>query len=229
MKLRSASQAIEQQQPRETVVHHHGPAWGRIILSVVACVAVGLWGLWHIGIFLLRQVGDRQPERHLAISVIVIVAFVGFALLSSWLFGKHFDRIADHKLRMKEKDNEALRYRQMMAASMGHDTRTMGQQGRFAQLVIVILIEAYDYVYHHGPYSSNTPRPWSRRQAAKVILSNESEPVGETMGTEVRPWLTRRGVITPDDQLNLDDYPDIGSVQRLLYQPVLLHTGEAYD
>lgn len=230
MKFRSTSQAIDQPQ-RETVTGQvqPGPAWARIIFSLTACLMIGLVALWHVGIFLLREAGAKEPERLLSIGIIMLVVFVGVAMLASWLFGAHFDRVAAHKLKMREKENEALRYRQMMALSMSHDTRTMGQQARFAQLVILVLIEAYDYAYHHGPYSSNTPRPWSRRQAARVVLSNESTPVGEVMGAEVRPWLTAKGVIMPDDQLNLDAYPDVGSVQRLLYQPVLLHSGAAYD
>ncbi len=227
MRRRFRSQAVGlKAQPGETIVHNHPPNYAWPILTGIMAVIVGVIGLWHAALYLLSEAGDPHPERTLSLVIISVVLLVGFAFLGSWLVGQHFDRWSNHRLQVLDRENEALRYRQLMANSMTQDTRTVGPDARFANLVILVMIQAFDdYASRQGEYAYSDPRPWSRRNAATFILANEKTPVGESMASRVRPWLLERGVITSNNQINLKRYPDVASVQRLLHQPILLTHG----
>lgn len=213
--------------PGETIIHNYAPSYAWPILLGVVSVFGGVIGLWYIGVFLMAEAGFQNPERALATAIIVIVLFLVFVFLGSWLMNAHFDRWSDYKIKVLEKQNEALRYRQLMAFSSVTDTRlpSASQEARFARLITLVMIQAFDDYAQRGPYRTNDPRPWSRRSAKQITLTNEAMPVGESMGEKVRPWLIQNEVITQDDQINLARYPDLAGVQRLLQQPILVFGG----
>lgn len=221
------TQATPTEIPQETIIHNYAPSYAWPIMLGALSVFGGVVGLWYIGVFLLAQAGVQNPERALATAIIIIILFLIFIFLGSWLMNAHFDRWSEYKIRMKEKENEALRYRQLMAFSSVVDTRlpSASQEARFSRLITLVMIQAFDDYAQRGPYRTNESRPWSRRSAKQIILTNEQKPVGDSMGEKVRPWLVSKEIITPDDQINMARYPDLGSVQRLLQQPILVFGG----
>lgn len=210
--------------PGDTIIHNYGPNWFLVGLVGLFGLFGAVIGLWYAGVFLFEQAGIRNPETALAAVIIVCLACVFFLFLGSWLMGAHFDKWSNYKLAMADKEIERDRLRQLMATSMAAEYRRPSNDTRFGSLVTVIILKAYDDYFKNGPYRGNEPRPWSRRAAAAINLTNEQEPVGEAMGSRVRLWLKERAVITADDQLNIDQYPDVASVQRLLYYPILLNS-----
>ena len=92
---------------------------------------------------------------------------------------------------------------------------------RFKMLVSAVVADAYRYLAEHNRKSfPGYWRPWSRRSAGQITLVPLGEPnvVGEDFASRVRPYLQNAGIIDPEtDQINLDRYPDIGSVQRALF------------
>lgn len=211
--------------PGDTIIHNYGPNWFLIGLVGLAALVGAVVGLWYAGLFLLDKVGVKDPETTLAAVILVILACVVFLFLGSWLMGAHFDKWSNHRLAMADRELERDRLRQMMATSMAAEYRQPSNDTRFSRLVTLIALKAYDDYFKNGPYRGNEPRPWSRRAAASVILAGEHDPVGESMGSRVRLWLKEREIITTDDQLNIAKYPDVASVQRLLYYPILLNGG----
>ncbi len=225
-KLNSTASAVMDMPPAapgDTIIHNYGPNWFLIGLVGLLGLFGAVVGLWYAGLFLLDKVGVKNPETTLAAVIIVTLACILFLFLGSWLMGSHFDKWSAHRQAMADKEIERDRLRQIMATSMAAEYRQPGNDTRFSRLVTLIALRAYDDYFKNGPYRGNEPRPWSRRAAASVILANEHDPVGESMGARVRLWLKERAVITADDQLNIAQYPDVASVQRLLYYPILLN------
>ena len=222
-KFRAQSPAPPPKPPGPTHIHHHQPGEMEKVLSRVVGLFLSVGILWLIGLFLLNQAGVRNPNRTLAIIVVwVAVAlclmfFFRFTLIDLW------DRWLSHREEIERERTQQVRYQQMLAGSAVVDTRTTGDRQRLTALILHILIDAYHHVATSGPYRGGE-RPWSRRQAAGRTLTTlgESAPVGEALGGKVRPFLEQHQIII-NDQLNLEQFPDLASVQRLLYQPLLLN------
>lgn len=209
--------------PTPTHVHHHTPSE---VGPIVAKAAIGLLAVllaWFIGLYLLGKMGVRDPEAVLARLIVwglLIVALV--FLLNHWLSG-YLDRYYVHREAIEKEKTQQARYRQVMTQSAVVDTRREGEGKRLASLIYVIMLDVYDDVAKKGPYKGSW-RPWSRRAAGERVLvtMGETEPVGPEFGAKVRRFLEHHEIII-NDQLNLGQYPDIASVQRVLYQPILLN------
>lgn len=207
-------------------IHHHTPGQAGSIVALAVLVILGLILLWPAGIFLLDKAGVRRPEEVWASILLWVPAAIGVYFLGRMLVIDIMDRRYEHKEIMADKHIELMRYQQMMTRSLVTDSRQLGEEKRFAALVLAVMIESYQYVARNGDTFRGSERPWSRRQAGGQVLYSlgESQPVGEGLGARVRSFLEEQRVIV-DDQVNLADFPDLASVQRLLYNaPVVVGT-----
>jgi hypothetical protein len=170
---------------------------------------------WHGGVFVLAKAGFGEPEETLATILLWAGGLIVLGIVATrWVEG-FLDRWLEHQEVMKDKETEQLRYRQLMQQSVVVDSRRQGEDKRRAALVYAIMDRAYDYYAQHGPFKEAW-RPWSRRSAGQIVLAGETEPVGETLAVKAKEFLLRHEVIVRE-QINVQRYPDLASVQRLLY------------
>jgi len=207
-----------------THVHNHnhtpsavGEAVGKALLYGSLAVAG-----WYAGVFLMSKAGFSDPESAMAGTLVwgtlgfILVLFVSRAA------GEQIARYYAHQEAMEDRRTEQLRYQQLMMSSVVTDSRVIGaEDSRLTALAYEMMRQAYAYhLKNNAPFAGKW-RPWSRRNAAEIRLPGETKPVGETMASKATAWLINKEVIV-DDQINLKYYPDLGSIQRLLYQPPVL-------
>jgi hypothetical protein len=215
----------EQTPPRITHVHHEASQAAPIVArSIIIFAAVLL--TWPAGVFLLDRAGVYRPDEVLA-QIILWGLGLSFAawLATHWL-ENFFDRWCEHREIMADKLTDQLHHKQLMLRSAVMDTRSMGEEARLSALVLAIMLEAYDHLARSKTrYFRGQSRPWSRRQAGAQVLASlgEREPVGEAMAQKAKAWLEEREVII-DEQVNLDRYPNLASIQRLLHVPTIIRT-----
>jgi hypothetical protein len=212
-----------------TVVHHHQQSETGPIMARAIIVVAGLVLAWFVALYLVREAGAYKPEQTLARFLIWTFIILGlFFILQHWL-SKQLDRWYEHKELLEAERTQQIRYKQLLTGSAINDTRTSNERQRLATLVYMIILDAYDHYAKSGPYRGSW-RPWSRRPAGERVLVTlgETAPVGTEFGAKVRRFLETQGVIVKD-QIDLETYPSIADVQRLLYQPVLLQTNGTPD
>ena len=208
------------QSPPPAIIHRHEPSPFAEMMARVVGGLVAIVTLWLGGEFLLTKVGIRDPDRILAEVVLWLLGGGPVLVLTAWGLNHLLDRWLSHREQMADKLTEQLRYRQLMQHSAVVGARRSGTDARLAALVIAIMMNAFDHHARRGQFRGQW-RPWSRRAAAEIVLAGESAPVGEAMARKARAFLERHQVVV-DGQLNLDRYPDLASIQRLLYDPPLV-------
>ncbi len=223
MKFKNKAEALPAPPPAPTTIHNHAPsAFGAVFSKVLAGV-VGSIFFWFAGVFLFKKIGFRHPDEAMAMTIFIILAVVGLLLTGAFIFDRFLDRWFEFQKAMRDKETEQMRYRRMLLQSAVADTRpTGGEQTRLNSLILQIMDEAYTYLAKNGRFRGAW-RPWSRRNAGTMVLiaQGEREPVGETLAVKAKTFLTRHEVIV-DEQVNLERYPDLASIQKLLYAPILL-------
>jgi len=213
--------------PGPTHIHNHTPGqagevWARLT-GGIAVVVLAWFGL----IFLAGQAGVDRPTEVVAQGIF----WVGGILAMIWLLGRalgeHLDRWYAHREAIEEQRTNQMRYRQLLAGSAATDSRRLGDEKRLAALVYLVMLDAYDYLARNRKFRG-VWRPWSRRSAGAYTLISlgETSPVGEEFGARARPVLANAGIITEDDQIDQKHFPDIASVQRVIFQPVLANPGQ---
>lgn len=227
MKFKSKAEALPSPPPPPTTVHHHAPSAFGAVFSKVLAVITGLIFFWFAGIFLLGKIGVRHPDEVLAKSILfglMIIVLVGIVSIISDRF---LTRWFEFQKEMRDKDIQYARQRRMLLQSAVADTRPSQRTERRNSLVLQIMDEAYTYLTENGKFRGAW-RPWSRRNAAAMVLLTlgETEPVGEGLAVEAKQFLVKNGVIV-DNRIDLKRYPDLASIQKLLYAPVLLPVTDA--
>lgn len=202
-------------------VHHHTPSEATPILAKAGVGVLGLIVFWLFGLFLLSQMGVHKPAETLAHLIVYGCLLIGGAWWVDRLVRHYVERYFAHKETIEQERTQQMRYKQVLTHSAVTDSRREGDDKRLASLIYLILLDAYDYYAKHGPYRGAW-RPWSRRPAGEYVLLTlgEQQPVGPEFGAKVRGFLEKHEIIV-SDQLNLERYPDIASVQRVLYTPIL--------
>lgn len=218
-RFRSEGQGVAPSAP----THYHTPSEvGPIVVKAVIgfiALPVGWWGLN----FLLDQAGIYRPQVVAAQCLLWVIGLIGGSLfMKVFVVDAYYRDHLDHQLALEKERTEQLRYTQLHTQSVVTDTRASGERQRLATLVYMVMLDAYDYVAKNGDFRGSW-RPWSRRTAGEYLLVTlgETAPVGEALGAKARAFLERHEVVV-DDQIDLGRYPDIASIQRLLYQPLLL-------
>ena len=226
MKFKHKTEALPAPPPAPTTIHNHAPsAFGAVFSKVLAGV-LGAIFLWFAGVFLFKKVGFRHPDEALAVTVFIALAGAITLLAGSFVFDRFLNRWFEFQKEMRDKETEQLRYRQLLLQSAVADTRPAGsEQTRLNSLILQIMDEAYTHLAKNGRFRGAW-RPWSRRNAGAMTLLSlgENEPVGETLAVKAKTFLLRHEVIV-NEQVNLKRYPDLASIQKLLYAPVLLPVG----
>ena len=213
-----------------THIHNHAPsALGEIFGKVLAAL-IALIASWFVGVFILGRAGFSHPDRTLASAIIWLAGAAIFVFLGNHFVENVLDRWFEHREAMEDRRAEQLRYRQIMQQSAVTDSRQSGERARLTALALAVMWSAYEYYERNGAFRGAW-RPWSRRSAGKVILHGlgETQPVGEAFGEQARQFLKANQVITgdsPNEQINIAQFPDIASVQRLLYYPLLMKGSE---
>ena len=216
MKLFKSSSPIVPEKT-ETHIHNAPPSYaGAIIAGIVAVVILG-WLAWVAIVALFAAAGYINPARAAARAIgwlmVAIVCWVAVSAVVSPLIG----RWLAHREAMEDKRIELAREMARMQVSRTTDARVLDPRiARRNRLIEVILEE----MYHHGQYQPGERRPWARRNAAAVKLTNDDKPVGETLAISAKEWLVDNGVIIGKngaETINFRRYPDIAAVQRRLY------------
>jgi len=230
MKFKSKAETLPPPPPAPTTIHNHAPsAFGAVFSKVLAAIT-GLVFLWFAGIFLFAKLGVRHPDTALARTLLFGVGIILLVGTTAFITDRFLSRWYDFKKDMREKDIQYARYRQMLLQSAVADTRPTGtDRTRLNALILQIMEESYSYLAKtkndrfHGAW-----RPWSRRNAGGMILValGETEPVGETLAVKAKQFLVRHEVII-DEQVNLQRFPDLAAIQKLLYAPALLPVSTA--
>ena len=216
--------------PRETKIYNYAPSWASPIFAIgVVVVALVLLAWWAM-VYILEEAGVRDPSQALARGLLwalgIVVLLVGLSWFGAGLLDKYFAyrlEQRDKDLLLLEKRLEAMRYQTQMQQSQAVDRRALSEdERRFLRLVEAVLFDAYDHVARHGEFGVSDSRPWARRNAGAIKLTNETDSVGETMGARVGEWLrdpSRELIIGAKgrEQLNLRRYPDLASAQRVLW------------
>lgn len=212
-----------------TVVHHHGQSETGPLLARAFIVIAGLILGWFILLYLVDAAGAYDPERTLARFVIWGFIILSLAFILQHWISSQLERWYAHRETMETERTQQIRYQQMLTGTAVTETRTSGDRQRLATLIYMIMLDAYDHYAKSGPYRGSW-RPWSRRAAGERVLVTlgETSPVGEEFGAKVRRFLEQQGVIV-NDQIDLDAYPAVADVQRLLYQPILLQANGTLD
>lgn len=216
----------EQRPPHIAHTHVHeasqaAPIFARAIIAFVAVLLT-----WPVGVFLLDRAGVHRPDQALAQIILWGLGLSFTAWLATHWLESIFDRWFEHREIMADKLTEQLHHKQLMLRSAVMDTRTMGDEARLSALILAIMLQAYEYLAKNKTtYFRGQSRPWSRRQAGLQVLAslNEREPVGEAMAQKAKAWLEAREIII-DEQVNLDRYPNLASIQRLLHVPTVIRT-----
>ena len=222
MKLFKHTTTIPEDKPAETHIHNDAPSYAGAIIAGLLGIALLGWLLWRAIVGLFASAGYWQPERAAAHAIgwVVVVLFVWFLLsvTLSPIFGKWLA----HREAMAVRQIELAREMARMQTSRTTDARVIDPRiARRNRLIEVLLVE----MYHHGQYAPGERRPWARRNAAAVKLTNDDKPVGETLANSAKQWLVDNGVIygkNGAETINFRRYPDIASVQRKLYAEQML-------
>lgn len=223
MKFKSKAEALPAPPPAPTTIHNHAPsAFGAVFSKVLAAIA-GLVFLWFAGIFLFAKLGVRHPDTALARTILFGLGILLLIATTAFIADRFLSRWYAFKKDMREKDIQHARYRQMLLQSAVADTRPAGNdRTRLNALILKIMEESYNYLAKNGRFRGAW-RPWSRRNAGGMILIalGETEPAGEALAVKAKQFLVRHEVVI-DEQVNLQRFPDLAAVQKLLYAPALL-------
>jgi hypothetical protein len=213
--------------PGPTHIHNHTPGqagevWAKISGAVVLIVLA-----WFALVFLAGQAGVDRPTEVVAQGLFWVGGILAVVWLLGRALGEHLDRWYAHCEAIEEQKTNQMRYRQLLAGSAATDSRRLGDEKRLAALVYLVVLDAYDYLARNRKFRG-VWRPWSKRSAGAYTLISlgETSPVGNEFGARVRPFLETTGIITGDDQVDQKHFPDLASVQRVLYQPVLARSAE---
>lgn len=226
MARRKHKSETEYPQSRVSHTHVHEASQTTPIFAKAIVVFAAIFLVWPVGIFLLDRAGARHPDQTLAQVLLWGLGGLFVMWLGSRWFDNVMDRWFDHQQTMANIETEQLHHKQLMLRSAVMDTRTVGEESRLSALVLAVMMEAYDYLAKNKTeYFRGQSRPWSRRQAGMQVLASlgEKEPVGEAMAQKAKTWLEEREVII-DEQVNLDRYPNLASIQRLLHVPTVIRT-----
>ncbi|RJQ25067.1 MAG: hypothetical protein C4589_11690 [Peptococcaceae bacterium] len=201
--------------PRSNTIINHGPNLAAVVLTATAAIAAIGYLIWLALIGLMAAAGSRAPEQDAAWFVFGLLC-LAIIIPVSWLIGSVvLGRYFKHQQELARITGE-WKYKQLMAARQPvGNSRTMGEDARFARLIESIMTDAYFHIEEHGQYTKDESKPWARNQAKEIILTNEREPVGWTMGARVRPWLEEHGILI-GDTVDLDRFPGMTEVQQTL-------------
>lgn len=199
---------------KTTIIQNPPNNTGIAIVSFVAIIVFS-WLGWHGLVFLADALGSPKPEQFAAEIIIGSLCLL-ITYLSAIIIGRAFlSRIFQHRERLAD-INGQWKYKQLMAQTQQiGNSRMFGDDLRLVKLIEAIMAEAYDHLEDYGQYTKNDAKPWSREQAKKRILPGEREPVGWTLGSQVRGWLQAKGVLR-GDIINTVRFPSLGSVQETL-------------
>lgn len=202
-------------------VHHHTPSQAAPIIAKAAVHFITGAVLWGVGLYFLSTLGVREPSRTL-VQIVVWggIGAIAIIVLERWI-STFLDKWSETRIEIERERTAQLRIRQHTAQSASVDTRAKDEeQTLFYNLVIGVLLQAYDDYSQQGYYQGSA-RPWSRRAAAQYVPIGTGVAVGEGLGGKVKPFLEQYEIIR-DNQLNIARFPDVASVQRLLFEPIAI-------
>lgn len=221
----AAVPGVPRPQP-QTVIHQAPSEVGKIFAwAVVIVVSVPL--AWYFVVYLVEEMGYRQPERTAAFTL----AGLGGLLLVSRLLTPFFSAGRDliiqiAEIRESAKVEIARLSVQAAAQPRPGESRLTEEDSLFCALLRVVMDEAYRHIYRDKDkvqqYTKSDTKPWSREPNNGRTIPGVGE-VSFKMAGKVREWLTQEGVIRKDE-VNLERFPTFAHFEQLLeekyYTPV---------
>lgn len=207
--------------------HIHQPSACAEVAIRYLAIAAAFPAAYFAGVYLFAQAGYQEPYQVMATIIIYGAGgLITLIILSRWSAGA-LDRYYAHRELMEQERTKQLQYQQLMARSSVAESRQMGERHtRLADLVYLTMLAAYDQLARTGRTEfTGVARPWSENGVRRLIPANGQRPTATEAG-EVKQFLVDNEVIAgeyPNEQLNLKRYPDIGSIQHLLYYPAVIN------
>jgi len=208
-----------QAQPQQ-VHNHNAPNWALIIIVCFMVAILTIIFVWQGAIFLFDKLDSPNPEKAAATAIIgsiglfVIVQLARFVAMQ--IITKIGDVIKDIISTVGDNRLQLAQAQQLTAIASLPAGRSTDAQHRFAQVVILVMNEAYTQLASGKPAGKSLP--WSRNSAAELAdsFSIDIPMQGSLSCDSIGPFLRRRGVITPTNQINFAGFPNIASISALL-------------
>ena len=236
----AAAGAIPTERPPQKVeIRNHEASLAPVLLVAVFGFIVLAMAVWLALVFLAGRAGFREPDRIVATWIIRLLFGGPLLVLIAVGSGMLVARFFEHRERIETIRGEML-YKQLMARRETVSSRVDSETYRKVQLIEAVMWEAYQHIEDYGQYTANDVKPYSRDVMKEYVLAGETEPVGFKLAQEVNRWLRQRRVVTNKNTVNLNFFPDYGSLQQLVrnqYEvpiqyngsPPQLREGETYS
>lgn len=217
-KINNTATSLLPPAPTNTTIHNHSTGWPMIIFTSVLCALLAMPVLWLFLVHVFGELGYRQPQRGAAFWVLAIPFFALSAWILGWLADKVLGSIWGIVVDVQKEITERKRL-ELLALQSSVDPGRMNEGDyQFAQVVLAVMNEAYNYLEKNKATAfKNRWRPWSlssTSDAAKAL----GITLTQTKAGQVVKWLRANDVVTGqgDGQINMDVYPDKGTVRALL-------------
>lgn len=203
--------------PNNQTVHHHTTNWPGVVFAVVVSGLISLPILWLFWVALFEQLGSTRPEREAALWAISILLLPVAAWLVKWLVLAILESLLNHRLEIEKEKTERLRIELLAVQSAIDPGRMTEADYQFAQVILAVMNETYNYIEKHKSSFKGRERPWS---IDSVVRMAKGMNIGITQvrAKDVKKWLVDNSVVIGelDGQVNVGQYPDLGKVRALL-------------
>lgn len=201
--------------PHNQTVHHHTTNWPGVVFAVVVSGLISLPILWLFWVALFEQLGGTQREAALwAISILLLPVA---AWLVKWLVLAILESLLNHRLEIEKEKTERLRIELLAVQSAVDPGRMTEADYQFAQIILAVMNETYNYIEKHKSAFKGRERPWSIDSVVRMAKGMNIS-ITQVRAKDVKKWLQDNGVVIGelDGQVNVGQYPDLGKVRALL-------------
>lgn len=216
----AAAATIENPQPSKTmIINQNEPGKAGSILALGAIALVFGFVLWHAALYVLDEMGFRNPVAALGWGVFYLVIILALV----WLPAKAMEKIvamglsAWKEARQAENETkiqlERIRLQLAQSTTIG-TTRTLEGDSRKADIIQAILALAYDFIEtYERNFTHNDAKPWTWSTAKGLEVNGQ--PITESEARQIKYWLQQMGFVN-GDQVALSKYPDMNAVNKQL-------------
>lgn len=200
---------------QRTTINNAASDYTFSVIAVIAGLFLFAFSAWWSLVYFMNVMGSREPERDAAIFVIALMIITILVIIAYVVGIAILERSNQTKIELARITGEWEYKKALAARNTVASNRMMDEEVRFVRLLEAVMFQAYNYTEKNGQYTANDTKPWSREQAKLIVLTGEREPVGWSMGSKIRNWLTQKNVIRSDN-INLKRFPDFASFQEML-------------
>lgn len=207
--------------PPSSTVHHHARSYGADIFAGFLCgvglLIVIIWLIYFFG----AEMGVKNPIGEVGRFFVNLIQ-LGLGMWGLFFFGGKVLKpiLATWKEVQLSKQEaqiqlERIKQQQAQAQPIGN-SRSFGPDVRKALIIQTVMNNAYNFIEKEDRNFTYRDRwPWARRQIVGMVI--DGKPITELEAGKVSGWLQGLGIIK-EDQVNLEQYPDMNAINRRLRQ-----------